>query len=94
MKTIFGDLASVAGGKNDLFYLAEQVASSSGEKPLLYQWCGSEDPFYPSNVNFRRHAKRIGLEVTSEEGPGGHNFIAWDRQIQRVLEWLPINWKN
>ena len=94
MKTIFGDLASVAGGKNDLFYLAEQVALSSGVRPHLYQWCGTEDPFYSSNVNFRLHAKKIGLDMTYEEGPGGHNFNAWDRQIQRVLEWLPLCGKS
>jgi putative tributyrin esterase len=90
LKTIFGDIGSLAGGKHDLYALAEQAAKSPGEKPRLYMWCGTEDPFYPSNVRFRHYAERIGLDITSEEGSGGHDFVAWNRQIQRVLEWLPL----
>jgi putative tributyrin esterase len=28
--------------------------------------------------------------LTFEESPGGHEWSAWDQQIQRVLEWLPL----
>lgn len=87
---IFGDLDHIAGSPHDLMRLAEQVAQSSGPKPRLYQWCGTEDPLYTQNVHFRDHARRLGLDLTYEDGPGDHDWRYWDQQIQRVLAWLPL----
>ncbi len=86
----FGDLEAVAGSDEDLMALAEKLASSDGPRPALYQWCGTEDFLYEDNVRFRDHARRLGLDLRYEEGPGGHEWACWDRQIRRVLEWLPI----
>ena len=35
-------------------------------------------------------AEKLGLKLTYEEGPGEHEWGYWDRQIQRVLAWLPL----
>ena len=90
LSMIFGKKRRLAGSPNDLFYLAGKMADSDGLKPNLYQWCGWEDSLFDENVNFRKYAREIGLELTYEEGPGDHNWDAWDEQIQRVLEWLPL----
>ena len=90
LEHIFGPLSKLAGTDNDLLHLAAKVAGSPGPRPALYQWCGTEDFLYPHNVRFRDHARRLGLDLTYEEGPGTHEWAHWDRQIQRVLEWLPI----
>jgi putative tributyrin esterase len=66
------------------------VAAASGPKPKLYQWCGQEDFLYADNVAFRDQAQTLGLPLTYEEGPGGHDWPEWDHQIQRVLAWLPL----
>jgi S-formylglutathione hydrolase FrmB len=87
-ENIFGDLTAIAGSDNDLMALAEKVARSAGPKPALYQWCGTEDFLYQDNLRFRDHVRRLGLDLTYEEGPGTHEWSHWDRQIQRVLEWL------
>ena len=71
-------------------HLAEQVARSTGPQPRLYQWCGTDDFLYADNLIFRDRARALGLDLTYEEGPGGHEWLCWDRQIQRVLEWLPL----
>lgn len=91
--TIFGDLETIGGSPNDLFHLARRLAKSRSPKPLLYQWCGTEDYLYSYNLRFRDHAKRLGLPLTYEEGPGDHSWPHWDRQIQRVLDWLPLEGK-
>ena len=67
-----------------------QFARTKGPKPKLYQWCGTEDFLYGQNVSFRDHARTLGLDLTYEEGPGEHVWSYWDKQIQRVLEWLPL----
>jgi len=91
MSALFGNPAGVAGSGNDLFHLARRAAEGDGPRPRLYQWCGTEDPLHADNVRFREHAEALGLDVTYEEGPGGHEWACWDRQIQRVLEWLPLD---
>jgi putative tributyrin esterase len=87
-QNVFGDLADLAGSENDLFSLAERAAGSGGPKPRLYQWCGTEDELFDDNRRFRDHARTLGLDLTYEEGPGGHEWRHWDKMIQRVLEWL------
>ncbi len=89
LKNIFGDVNALANGPNDLFYLAKQMVQQSARAPRLYQWCGTEDFLYKDNLRFREHANALGLEITYEEGPGGHEWACWDQQIQRVLARLP-----
>ncbi|MFH5181494.1 alpha/beta hydrolase [Paenibacillus sp. TAB 01] len=87
---VFGDLAQLAGSRNDLFRLAEDTASGSAPLPKLYQCCGTEDSLYQGNVRFRDHCRQLGLDLTYEEEPGTHEWGYWDRKIQSVLQWLPI----
>jgi S-formylglutathione hydrolase FrmB len=89
LQYIFGEADALADSPNDLFALAAQVVKQKSPLPGLYQWCGTEDFLYADNVRFREHAKSLGLAVTYEEGPGGHEWSCWDGQIQRVLAWLP-----
>jgi S-formylglutathione hydrolase FrmB len=91
MRLIFGNLRGVAGSDNDLFHLARELARSKTVKQRLYQCCGTEDPLYRDNVRFKRLAESLGLDLTYEEGPGEHEWGYWDRQIQKVLAWLPLN---
>lgn len=88
---VFGDLDKIKGSDNDLLYLAEKVAKSNGPKPMLYQCCGTEDFLYEDNIVFRDWANELGLDLTYEEESGTHEWGYWDKKIQRVLEWLPLN---
>ena len=89
LQHIFGEANALADSPNDLFYLAAQIVEQGRSRPSLYQWCGTEDFLYADNVHFREHTESLGLAVTYEEGPGGHEWSCWDAQIQRVLAWLP-----
>ena len=86
---IFGDPRSVKGTKNDLFALAESLPCLHRPCPMLYQWCGTQDFLYADNRRFHKQLLDLGLDIQFEEGPGGHEWACWDRQIQRVLDWLP-----
>jgi S-formylglutathione hydrolase FrmB len=88
---VFGDLDKIKGSDNDLLYLAEKVAKSNGPKPMFYQCCGTEDFLYEDNIVFRDWANELGLDLTYEEESGTHEWGYWDKKIQRVLEWLPLN---
>ena len=88
---IFGDVAELKGSPNDLFYLLDKLKEYDGNKPMLYQCCGTEDFLYPDNQTFRRYAIDLGIEVTYDEGYGEHDWDYWDPMIQRMLDWLPIS---
>ncbi len=87
---IFGELAQIAGGENDLRFLAEQLVASGKVQPRLYQCCGTEDFLYEQNQRFLTHAQLLKLDLTYEEGAGDHEWGYWDRMIERVLAWLPL----
>ncbi|TYP79447.1 alpha/beta hydrolase [Paenibacillus methanolicus] len=92
---IFGSASDFNGSGNDLFELAKQRAAEGNDRlPLLYQCCGTEDFLYDDNARFRDEALELGLPLTYEEGPGEHEWGYWDRQIQRVLNWLPLTKKE
>lgn len=87
---IFGDVTSIGKPEADLFALAERVAKSGGPAPEIYLCCGTEDYLLEDTRAFSGHLDKVGLKHTSEEGPGTHEWGYWDRQIQRVLAWLPL----
>jgi S-formylglutathione hydrolase FrmB len=90
IENIFGRPDRLAGSAHDLMHLAERLAALDRPRPALYTWCGTEDFLYEDSVRFRDHARGLGLDLVYEEGPGEHEWASWDRQIQRVLDWLPV----
>jgi S-formylglutathione hydrolase FrmB len=89
MQNIFGDLSKVPGSPHDLFNLAKKV-SLSGNKPRLFQYCGTDDFLYQDNLRLRDFIRPLGFDYTYEETRGGHTWDHWDRTIQRVLGWLAL----
>lgn len=87
---LLGDYGDIDGTPADLFHLATELAAGPKEQPKLYQYCGTEDFLYDCNLRFRDHVQEKGLELTYEEGPGGHSWEIWDARIQDVLKWLPL----
>ncbi|NUU74848.1 alpha/beta hydrolase [Paenibacillus xylanilyticus] len=86
LQRIFGP--QVAGTENDLIHLLKE---SQGQRPLLYQCCGTEDFLYEDNQSFRQACTQTDFQLTYEEGPGGHDWAYWDAKIQNVLNWLPLH---
>ena len=87
---IFGDIKKIRGSENDLFYLAEKTSGAEGPKPKLYQCCGTEDFLYKDNTKFRDFMKKLPFDYVYEEESGVHEWGYWDKKIQKVLNWLPI----
>jgi S-formylglutathione hydrolase FrmB len=90
LRYTFGPADELAGSANDLFALADELAAGDAPRPALYQWCGRDDHLIGANRRFRDHVAELGLALTYEEGPGGHEWACWDAQIQQVLAWLPL----
>ena len=48
---------------------------------------------YQINVKFHNQFKDR-IDLTYLEEPGTHEWGFWDRNIQRILEWLPLEKKE
>lgn len=83
----FGNPKELSGSEHDILTLYK-MARESGNVPELYQTVGTEDFIYPLNVHVKEELTKLCADLTYEEGPGAHEWDFWDRQIQRVLEWV------
>lgn len=87
LRAIFGAVESLRGAPADLFELARRAAAAP-RRPRLYQYCGTQDFLYADNLRFRDYLRGLPFELTYEEDDGDHQWCHWDRQIERVLQWL------
>jgi S-formylglutathione hydrolase FrmB len=84
---VFGH-GEVAGTPDDLHWLLGQAEATT--PPPLYVGCGTEDALIGDNRAFVDACSAAGIPVTSDFGPGDHDWAYWDARIQDVLGWLPI----
>jgi S-formylglutathione hydrolase FrmB len=87
VEMVYGEMSRDADGGNDLFAAAERLAQDP-DRPRLYQYCGTEDFLYQSNLRFRDHLRALGYRHTYAESPGGHEWRLWDRYIEQFLKFL------
>ena len=73
----------------DLFRLLGTLAPETA--PALYLGCGTEDALEPDNRRFADAAVAAGLAPRTSFVPGLHEWGLWDAEIQRVLDWLPLD---
>lgn len=89
LQNIFGDLNQFEGSSNDLFTLMKR-AKTRNLLPELFVLCGTEDFLYQEHLNFIHELKEQGIQAEIFEEAGQHTWDFWDRNIQKVLAWLPI----
>ncbi|MBO4887722.1 MAG: esterase family protein [Firmicutes bacterium] len=86
---IYGSAEEVVGTIDDLPYQLDEQIRKKAKLPRFFMACGTEDFLYQTNLRFKnRFEGRIDL--TWLEEPGTHEWGFWDRNIQRVLDWLPL----
>ncbi len=82
-RPIFGD-EPVEGTGDDVVHLLGRA----DPMPRLYVCCGTEDGLYPDNVTFVDACRARDIPVTTDFGPGTHEWGYWDDKIQDVLAWM------
>lgn len=88
-----GTAQEVKESINDLPWRLERQIAAGKQLPKMYMCCGTEDFLYPINVKFRKQFEGR-IDLTCFEEPGTHEWGFWDRNIQRILEWLPLKKKE
>ena len=93
-ESIFGDLDKLKGSDKDYYALIEKLKVANQTIPAFYLACGTEDSLLPENRAYHDFLVKQGVNVTYEEGPGGHDWKFWDEYIYKVLQWLPLEEKT
>lgn len=86
-EAVFGDLSAVPGSEYDIATLARQAAGAP-QRPSLYLWCGTEDPFYAQTKHAGEYLPALGYTVDYHESAGTHAWEYWDRELPRALEYF------
>ena len=83
------DICKIVTGASNM----EEQIKAGVELPKFYMCCGTEDFLYQVNVKFHKQFEGR-IDLTYFEEPGTHEWGFWDRNIQRILEWLPLEKKE
>ncbi len=91
----FGDLNRAMESDENPLWLARQAVEQGERLPALYIACGEQDGLLPNSRAFVEELRQLGVDVTFETAPGGHEWDFWDSQIRHVIEdWLPLESKE
>ena len=90
MERAWGPEDLVSQTENDL---ASLIAAAKAEGPLPKIWlgCTKSDPALFCNESFaKQYGETLDVTCCFEDGPEDH-WSFWDRQIEKVISWLPID---
>ena len=87
---VFQDIGKAAMTDANPRIAVKKLLEEGRKLPKFYMSCGTEDPLYGANVEFRDFLKENGASVTWDEEKDGHTWDFWDSQIKKVIDWLPL----
>jgi putative tributyrin esterase len=83
----FGDLDTLLGSDRDPKHLAKECLKT-GNTPLLFLACGSEDFLYKEDLDYHNFLEEIGYPHAWWVRPGVHDFEFWNQSLPAGLDWL------
>jgi putative tributyrin esterase len=89
VQNIWEDAAHIRSTDSDLIYSFNSRRQQGQTMPRLFQACGTEDPLFEMNESMRAAFLASGADLTWHEEHGAHEWDFWDRNIKRVIDWLP-----
>jgi S-formylglutathione hydrolase FrmB len=88
LESVFGDLTKVIGSDKDYEALTLKLLENNQEIPDIYLACGTEDFLIENNRRFHKFLLDHNVKHTYVEDSGVHDWIFWDKQIEKALNWL------
>ena len=92
----FGDIdEAYLGDKNPKVCLENLIQAKKEDNtivfPKIYMACGRDDELIGVNRKFKGYLENAGFDLVYKEDVGSHNWDFWNKYIQDVLEWLPLD---
>lgn len=97
INALFGDYEeAVKSDKNIRVGIAElkEKVDAGGAKPEFFLACGLGDGLLEASREAKEILEKDGFKVTYLEEEGAHEWDFWDRNIKRVIDWLPLGDDN
>lgn len=88
---VFGDMKAASKTDKNPRIALSLLKARSGPIPKMYLSCGLQDSLLDSNRTLRDYFLSMGVDVIWEECDGTHNWDFWNDQLQKVLDWLPLD---
>jgi len=88
--TVLGD-AAFEGTDKDPRWLARDILEHGKPVPLLYITCGTQDPLYGMNEEYREELDNMGFPYGFDEWEDGHTWPFWNESVRRFIERLNLN---
>jgi putative tributyrin esterase len=82
---LFGDLEKLPGSEHDPAVWLQRAVEAHATLPKLFIACARQEDVYPLSVMFTESCRSRGVEVDYHEEDGQHDWLFWDKQIQRFL---------
>jgi len=87
----FGDMDKVIGSNKDPRAQIKMLKDSGVDFPQIYLSCGTEDGLIVPTRELHECLSEHGIEHKYVETAGAHDWDFWNTDIQRILEWLPLD---
>jgi len=85
---VFGGLQTLLGSQNDPMTWLQKAAADPTHQPRFHAACGLEDDLLPLNRLFAHAAAQAGVPLHYHEEPGEHEWVFWQKQIEKFIETL------
>ena len=92
-ESVFGKEEAYRGSGMDPFQLARSLKESGKPFPRVYMAIGEDDPLLEGNLRFQKYLTELGAPLEFHTDKGAHDWAFWDRNLYRILEWLPVERK-
>jgi len=87
---LFDDLKEASKSTLNPVVAAREMFREKKDIPRFYMACGRQDDLMKVNEDFRDFLREQGADVVWDEEDAGHDWVFWDSQIRKVLDWLPL----
>ena len=88
MRDVFGDPKTIIDSDKNPETQYLKLAQKGAQIPRIYLACGTEDALIENNREFAAFLKDRGADCIYEEGPGVHNWVFWNRYLEKGLDQL------
>jgi len=82
---LFGDLEKLVGSEHDPVVWLQRAVDSHVKLPRLFVASARQEDIYPLGMMFAESCWSRGIEADYHEEDGQHDWLFWDKQIQRFL---------
>lgn len=86
---IFGPIAQFQNQATPLL----DSANLSDKATKFWAWCGDGDYLFEQNNLAVKALGERGIEVAYSTSPGTHDWYYWEKEIESVLKWLPVDYQ-